>query len=74
MSGTTLDPSNYPLCFASGLPALFTLWTALIMTGGADILMSSTAYGGSTNLTDLLSSQSPNIKKHVFDISKDKDF
>lgn len=73
LSGTAVNPSASPVCFTAGLPAIATLWTALNSRGGADILMASTAYGGSSQLTDLLEKFSPSIKKHTFDIQGSND-
>ncbi|ORY46754.1 hypothetical protein BCR33DRAFT_783237 [Rhizoclosmatium globosum] len=44
MSGTTADPTANPVVFTAGLPAICATWLALLTTGGADILMASTAY------------------------------
>lgn len=45
----------------------------LIFSGGADILMASTAYGGSSQLTDLLDDRSAYFNKHKFDITGTRD-
>ena len=50
MSGTAVDSKNAPVCFTAGLSALTALWIALTAGGGADVLMSSTAYGGSSQV------------------------
>lgn len=48
MSGTEVNDKSLPISFTSGLSAVCSLWLSLIATGGADILMASTAYGGSS--------------------------
>jgi len=68
LCGTDINPSANPVVFTAGLPALCSMWVALIGRGGADALMCSTAYGGSSQLTDLLHSKVPEFKKHTFDI------
>jgi len=45
----------------------------LIFSGGAEILMESTAYGGSSQLTDLLHARSAYFNKHTFDITGTRD-
>jgi cysteine synthase A len=52
-------------CFTAGLPTLASLWLSL---GSVDILMCSTAYGGSSQLVDLLVERSSTVGKHTFDI------
>jgi cysteine synthase A len=69
LSGTDVNPSCYPICFTAGLPAICSLWTTIISEGGADIVMASTAYGGSSELTDILAKHSPIFRKHTFDIT-----
>lgn len=68
-----MNPKNYPVCFTAGLPAICSVYMALLFTGGADILMASTAYGGSSELTDLLSARSAYFNKHKFDITGTRD-
>ncbi|KAJ2991600.1 hypothetical protein HDV02_003673 [Globomyces sp. JEL0801] len=68
LSGTDVDYNNTPVSFTAGLPALASLWTSLISFGGADVLMASTAYGGSSQLTDILSLSNHKLRKHSFDI------
>jgi cystathionine beta-lyase/cystathionine gamma-synthase len=58
-----------PICFTAGLPSICSLWMTLIATGGADIVMASTAYGGSSELTDIMTTKAANFKKHKFDIT-----
>ena len=37
---------------------------------GADVVMSSTAYGGSSQVTDVLAARAPSkLRKHTFDVS-----
>jgi len=68
LCGTDINACANPVVFTAGLPALCSMWLALIQRGGADVLMCSTAYGGSSQLTDLLNSKVPEFKKHTFDI------
>jgi len=68
LCGTDINTSANPVVFTAGLPALCSMWLSLIQRGGADVLMCSTAYGGSSQLTDLLNSKVPEFKKHTFDI------
>ena len=68
LSGTEVAPESPPVLYTAGLPALASLWLALGTRGGADILMCSTAYGGSSQLTDLLTSRTSKLNKHTFDI------
>merc|ERR1712137_1180397 len=67
MSGTAESDCTPVVCTA-GLSTLCSLWVNLIASGGADILMCSTAYGGSSQLVDLLTDTAPTLKKHTFDI------
>ncbi len=68
LSGTAENPIAYPVSFAAGLPAIASLYLTLISRGGADILMASTAYGGSSELTDICT-RSENFRKHTYDIT-----
>jgi len=73
MSGTAVDAACPPALFTAGLPALASLWSALALGGGADVLMCSTAYGGSSQVTDLLEAQaagaaSAQLRKHTYHI------
>jgi cysteine synthase A len=68
LCGTDVNTSANPVVFTAGLPALCSVWLSLIQRGGADVMMCSTAYGGSSQLTDLLQSKVPKFKKHTFDI------
>ena len=73
MSGTAADPANPPAVFTAGLSALCSMYLALIKQGGCNLLMCSTAYGGSSQLTDLISSRAPTFSKSTFDIQGDAD-
>ncbi|KAJ3062474.1 hypothetical protein HDU99_005203, partial [Rhizoclosmatium hyalinum] len=74
MSGTTADPTANPVVFTAGLPAICATWLALLTTGGADILMASTAYGGSSQLTDIFAARSPTkFTKSTYDITGKND-
>ena len=68
MSGTPANPTCPPITFTAGLPAITALWLTLVNTGGADIVMASTAYGGSSELTDIFS-RSDMFNKHKYDIT-----
>jgi len=68
MCGTEVNHSARPAPFVAGLAAIGSLWVELIRRGGGDILMASTAYGGSSQLTDVLSGRAPALHKHTFDI------
>lgn len=69
LSGVAVDPASNPVWFTAGLPTLASLWTYLIGTGGGvDVVMASTAYGGSSQLVDLLCHQTPAIRKYTFDL------
>eukprot|EP01134_Creolimax_fragrantissima_P006553 CFRG6553T1 len=73
LSGTPVNPDANPVCFTAGLPSICSLWFTLIAQGGADVVMASTAYGGSSQLTDLLTHRSSTFKKHTFDITGTND-
>jgi len=68
LSGTAINANAYPIVFTAGLPSTAALWATLAIQGGGDILMSSTAYGGSSQLADIVSSSRRNLRKHTFDI------
>eukprot|EP01104_Vermistella_antarctica_P011204 TRINITY_DN3107_c0_g1_i1.p1 TRINITY_DN3107_c0_g1~~TRINITY_DN3107_c0_g1_i1.p1 ORF type:complete len:652 (-),score=157.58 TRINITY_DN3107_c0_g1_i1:279-2135(-) len=68
LSGTEVNTSCNPVSFTAGLPAICSLMTTLISTGGADILQCSTAYGGSSQLIDILNENAHTLNKHKFDI------
>jgi cystathionine beta-lyase/cystathionine gamma-synthase len=57
----------------AGLPTLASLWLSLSETGGVDILMCATAYGGSSQLADVLSARSDRIRKHIFPLTGAED-
>ncbi|CAM9268628.1 unnamed protein product [Ectocarpus fasciculatus] len=69
LAGVEPNPAAYPACFTAGLTAICALWMTLVFQGGADIVMASTAYGGSSQLTDLMADGADNFKKHTFDIT-----
>lgn len=73
LSGTKSDPEHRPVCFTAGLSAVCSMYMSLIAEGGVDVLMASTAYGGSSELTDILSSHSTKFKKHTYDITGKSD-
>eukprot|EP01127_Copromyxa_protea_P015592 TRINITY_DN4503_c0_g1_i2.p1 TRINITY_DN4503_c0_g1~~TRINITY_DN4503_c0_g1_i2.p1 ORF type:complete len:612 (-),score=185.65 TRINITY_DN4503_c0_g1_i2:53-1888(-) len=68
LSGAEANASSYPVVFTAGLPVMSSTYIALAKKGGADILMCSTAYGGSSQLLDLLSGKGNLLKKHTFHI------
>jgi cystathionine beta-lyase/cystathionine gamma-synthase len=77
LSGTPPNLSCPPICYTAGLPAVCSLWMTLVASGGADIVMASTSYGGSSELTDIISSKAITpgaggaslFRKHKFDIT-----
>jgi len=73
LSGTQVNTSADPVVFTAGLPALASLFVALLQKGGSDVLMCSTAYGGSSQLNDLLTSRSNIHRKFTFDVQGDTD-
>ena len=74
MTGTVVDAAVKPQCFTAGLSALCSMWLALSKNGGAEIVMCSTAYGGSSQLTDLICERTPRtLRKHTFGIQGDAD-
>jgi len=69
LCGTAADPSTPPLLFTAGLPTISSLWSALVGSGGADVLMCSTAYGGSSQMTDIYVGRTAGkLAKHTFDL------
>jgi cystathionine beta-lyase/cystathionine gamma-synthase len=68
MSGTDVDTAANPVTFAAGLPAIASIWLTLVKNGGANILMCSTAYGGSSELTDIFHARGGKLSKSKFDI------
>ena len=71
LSGTARDPDCNPVVFTAGLPCICSLYYALVEQGGADLLMCSTAYGGSSQVTDLLRDRAGTFSKHTFHIQGD---
>lgn len=69
LSGVEVNPNNYPVCYTTGLSAIASLWFTLVGEGGADIVMGSTAYGGSSELTDVVNSRAHAFAKYTFDIT-----
>jgi cystathionine beta-lyase/cystathionine gamma-synthase len=69
MSGAPVRPANHPVVFTAGLPAICSMWVSLMSRGGADVVMASTAYGGSSELTDILHARNAGLVKHTFDIT-----
>jgi cysteine synthase A len=69
LCGTVVDADHEPVVFTAGLSALCAMWLALVEQGGADILMCSTAYGGSSQLTDIINAKAGGLlRKHMFHI------
>lgn len=71
--GVDPDSNAYPACFTSGLSAICAIYMTLVFEGGADLVMASTAYGGSSQLTDLIAERADNFRKHTFDITGKSD-
>ena len=71
MCGTAPDIRTPPQIFTAGLSALASLWLSLVARGGADVLMCSTAYGGSSQCTDLIAKRTDRLCKWTFDIQGD---
>jgi len=76
LCGNAACPQTPPHLFTAGLSALTSLWLALLHEGGAEIVMSATAYGGSSQLTDLLTERTAAratdgrlLRKHTFDVA-----
>eukprot|EP00746_Dinoflagellata_sp_MGD_P061359 gnl/MRDRNA2_/MRDRNA2_25976_c0_seq1.p1 gnl/MRDRNA2_/MRDRNA2_25976_c0~~gnl/MRDRNA2_/MRDRNA2_25976_c0_seq1.p1 ORF type:complete len:752 (+),score=154.18 gnl/MRDRNA2_/MRDRNA2_25976_c0_seq1:129-2384(+) len=74
LSGTDINEECNPVVFTAGLPCISSIYCALVQgnalwrKGGADVLMCSTAYGGSSQLTDLMDQRAGLFTKHTFDI------
>eukprot|EP00164_Ancoracysta_twista_P004647 GFYU01006278.1.p1 GENE.GFYU01006278.1~~GFYU01006278.1.p1 ORF type:complete len:627 (+),score=239.37 GFYU01006278.1:150-2030(+) len=68
MSGTAVNTTYNPEIFTAGLPAICSVWVSLIEQGGADLLMCSTCYGGSSQLTDVVANRAGRLTKHTFHI------
>lgn len=74
MTGAPVDSSNRPFAYTAGLPAICAIFLALSRMGGAELIMCSTCYGGSSQLADLLVSRTPStLRKHTFAIQGDAD-
>jgi cystathionine beta-lyase/cystathionine gamma-synthase len=73
MSGTDRNPASYPVAFTAGLSAICAMYMSLIAEGGVDVLMASTSYGGSSELTDILSTRTDKFHKSTFDITGNND-
>lgn len=69
MSGTDRNPAQYPVAFTAGLSAISSMYLSLIAQGGVEVLMASTSYGGSSELTDILSARTSKFRKTTFDIT-----
>jgi cysteine synthase A len=63
----------YPVIFTAGLVSTASLYFTLSLKGGADIVMCSTAYGGSSQLLDIFTKKTQLFKKHTFNIQGDVD-
>eukprot|EP00931_Biecheleriopsis_adriatica_P101132 TRINITY_DN76342_c0_g1_i1.p1 TRINITY_DN76342_c0_g1~~TRINITY_DN76342_c0_g1_i1.p1 ORF type:complete len:636 (-),score=106.32 TRINITY_DN76342_c0_g1_i1:182-2089(-) len=68
LCGTPVDTSSKPVVTTVGLSALCSLWVTLIARGGADVLMCSTAYGGTVQMTDIFDKTETKFRKHDFHI------
>jgi cysteine synthase A len=68
LSGTAVNTGANPVIFAAGLPALTSMWFTMIGRGGCNVLMASTAYGGSSECTDLIEKFCPTFKKTTYDV------
>ena len=74
MTGAPVDMSARPYAYTAGLPAIAAIWFALARAGGAELIMCSTCYGGSSQLTDLLTERCPDqLRKHTFGVQGDAD-
>lgn len=69
MSGTDRNPAQYPVVTTAGLSAIAAMYLAFVDQGGVDVLMASTSYGGSSELTDILSKRTDKFHKNTFDIT-----
>lgn len=72
LCGTAIDEATNPVLSTSGLASLSSLWASMVNQGGADVLMSSTSYGGSNELTNMWGRNSK-LVKHAFDIQGNRD-
>ncbi len=74
MTGAPVDLAARPYAYTAGLPAIAAIWFALARAGGAELIMCSTCYGGSSQLTDLLTARCPDkLRKHTFGVQGDAD-
>ena len=73
MTGTEHNPDQFPVTFTAGLSAICSVYMSMIAAGGVDVLMASTAYGGSSELTDILTGRTNKFHKTTYDITGDKD-
>eukprot|EP00937_MAST-01D_sp_MAST-1D-sp2_P001953 g1953.t1 len=71
LSGTAVNTGAQPVVFAAGLPAVASLFATLVDNGGADVLMCSTAYGGTSELMDIFHDRGGLIIKSRFHIQGD---
>jgi cystathionine beta-lyase/cystathionine gamma-synthase len=74
LSGLPMNHNSLPICYTAGLPAICSLWMTLLAHGGADVVMASTSYGGSSELTDIFQSKAIHnlFNKYKFDITGTK--
>ncbi|KAJ9472100.1 hypothetical protein DIPPA_14401 [Diplonema papillatum] len=69
LSGSPLQAGKEPAIFTAGLPTIAALYAAFIRcAGGVDLVMCSTAYGGSSQLTDIFEAKAAGFRKHTFHI------
>lgn len=73
LCGTEVSEKNAPVLFTAGLPSICSFYTSLMEGyGGGNIVMCSTSYGGSSQLTDLVKDlkhyKNNRITKTTFDI------
>jgi len=74
MTGAPVDETNRPFAYTAGLPAIKSIFLALSRMGGAELIMCSTCYGGSSQLADLLVERTPStLRKHTFAIQGNAD-
>eukprot|EP01126_Amoeba_proteus_P065830 TRINITY_DN9428_c0_g1_i12.p1 TRINITY_DN9428_c0_g1~~TRINITY_DN9428_c0_g1_i12.p1 ORF type:complete len:513 (-),score=91.30 TRINITY_DN9428_c0_g1_i12:87-1625(-) len=72
LSGAEMDDSHPPVLFTAGLPSMSSFYITLAKRGGGDVIMCSTAYGGSSQLLDILSSRSNGLlRKQTFHLQGD---
>ena len=68
MNGTEVHPAAEPVTCQAGLPTIASLWLALKAAGGAEVVICSTCYGGSSELTDLVGDGGGPLRKTTFDL------